>query len=156
MRLEFLWIGETRDPRIHQIEEEYLERITRFLPVQRQWVAELKKSDARQQVAQLKREARLVRKKLKRGSWLVALDERGREFSSRQFAAWLERMIGNNVPAVTFLVGGHLGIPESLKQSADFQLSVSRLTLPHELTRVVLLEQVYRALSLSRGLPYHK
>jgi 23S rRNA (pseudouridine1915-N3)-methyltransferase len=76
--------------------------------------------------------------------------------TSRQFAGFLERLLNRGVSETTFLIGGYLGIPEELKTKAEKTMSLSRLTLPHELARVVLLEQTYRAATILKGMPYHK
>jgi 23S rRNA (pseudouridine1915-N3)-methyltransferase len=87
---------------------------------------------------------------------LIALDERGREPTSAELAARLGAWMGSGVPAVAFLVGGADGLPADLVARADEKIALSRLTLPHRLARLVLLEQLYRALSIVRGEPYHR
>lgn len=155
MKLRFLWIGATKNSGLKQEEEKYLTRVARHLGVERLSIAELRKSDPRQVDSQLEKEAELLGKKLVDTDFLVALDESGEQMSSAEWARFLNDRL-NRGDTVAFVVGGHLGLPDSLKQKADKVLSLSRMTLPHELARVVLLEQVYRAIAILRGLPYHK
>ena len=90
-----------------------------------------------------------------RGARVVALDERGREFTTRQFAAQLARWIGEPAPTA-FLIGGPDGLDAETKRAASLVLRLSALTLPHALAEVVLVEQLYRAATLLAGHPYHR
>jgi 23S rRNA (pseudouridine1915-N3)-methyltransferase len=75
---------------------------------------------------------------------------------SLKFAKWLERLTMDQPQGVTFVVGGDVGLAENVRQRADLVLSLSAMTLPHQLARVLLLEQIYRACTLMRNIPYHK
>ena len=119
-------------------------------------VPDFKKSDPHQQAAQLEREARQIERHLSPKTYLAVLDSLGEELTSQQLASSLADLMNRGVTEVTFLVGSHLGIPKRIKDVADFKLSLTKLTLPHELARVVLLEQIYRAVTIIKGLPYHK
>jgi 23S rRNA (pseudouridine1915-N3)-methyltransferase len=95
------------------------------------------------------------RERLARGARLVALDERGRELDTAQFAAQLERWLADPMPTA-FVIGGADGLDPGLKKDASLLLRVSAFTLPHALAQVVLCEQLYRAASLLEGHPYHR
>jgi 23S rRNA (pseudouridine1915-N3)-methyltransferase len=88
--------------------------------------------------------------------YVIALDERGRSIDSLKFAAWLERLTIDQPHGVTFVMGGDVGLEESVRRRADSVLSLSAMTLPHQMARAVLLEQIYRACTLMRNIPYHK
>ncbi|MDA2933767.1 23S rRNA (pseudouridine(1915)-N(3))-methyltransferase RlmH [Acidobacteria bacterium AH-259-D05] len=156
MKLRFLWIGETKDPLLLKVEERYLKRVEQHLPVERTMVPDLKKSDPHQQMAQLAREAKQIERKLSSTTYLVVLDGGGKEFTSPALASLLTELMNRGACEVTFLIGGHLGIPQKIKDSADLKMALTKLTLSHELARVVLLEQIYRAVTIIKGLPYHK
>jgi len=100
-------------------------------------------------------EAELLLKAVPRSAHLIALDERGTEFTSRQLAEQLEGWLAN-YSDVAFLVGGADGLADRCRQKADRVWSLSKLTLPHALVRVVLAEQIYRAWTLVQGHPYHR
>ena len=100
-------------------------------------------------------EAGRLRARLPRDAILVALDERGKDLTTREFAARLRGWMDESRP-VAFLVGGADGLDPALKREASFQLRLSSLTLPHALAQLVLCEQLYRAVSLLRGHPYHR
>ncbi len=156
MRLKFLWIGKTRDSQLAELEQKYLKRISHYFPAEVCVAPEQKKDRPEQISSQFDREARSVAKRLAVGDYLIVLDQRGKEFSSEEMAAFFEGLAGRAIGQVTFVVGGHLGVPEQIKRMAQFTWSLTRLTLPHEIARVVLLEQVYRSISIIKNLPYHK
>ena len=156
MRLRCLWIGETKKAPLAGLEAEYVDRIRRFVPISVATVPEMRKVDPRKRVSQENKEARLLEKKIDAKSFLVVLEETGKEFTSVGFAELLENLMNRSGSEVVFLGGGHAGIPQALVDRSDLRVSLSRLTLPHELARVVLLEQIYRSLSIIRGLPYHR
>jgi len=86
----------------------------------------------------------------------VVLDERGQPMDSLKFAKWLERLTIDQPHGVNFVLGGDAGLDDAVKQRAQKLLSLSAMTLPHQLARVLLLEQIYRACTLMRNIPYHK
>ncbi len=102
-----------------------------------------------------KEEAKVLAKFLKDSSFLVVLDERGKELKSREFAKTLENWLFL-YKEIVFLVGGPEGVDESLKNKADFIFSLSKLTLNHEIALLVLAEAIYRAFSIIKGTPYHR
>jgi len=104
----------------------------------------------------IERESERLLAKVPAGLEIVAVDERGESWSSERLAAYLEEQAVLGKPGVAFLIGGALGLSESLRRQADRVLSLSGFTLPHELARLVLAEQIYRAGTIQRGEPYHK
>jgi 23S rRNA (pseudouridine1915-N3)-methyltransferase len=149
-----VWVGKTRDRLLSELEEIYLKRLEFFLPTERVWVPEQKKGQG-QNAVRMDREAKDVERRLKEG-YLIVLDEGGRQFTSLGFAQFLENLMNRGVAELDIVVGGFMGIPDQIKARADLIWSLGMLTLPHELTRVVVLEQVYRSMSIIRSLPYHK
>jgi 23S rRNA (pseudouridine1915-N3)-methyltransferase len=145
MRIRLVLLGKTRNPQLRALIEDYRERLARFAPVE---IVEWKSTDARPPVLEGARG--------KGGAPVVLLDAAGREFTSEEFARWLARQLNSGQKELVFLLGGAEGFPEETKNQADVLLSLSRLTMPHELARVVLLEQLYRAFALLREHPYPK
>ncbi len=156
VKLNFLWVGRTRDPCLRELEDRYLRRVRRFYPVDRAHVPEARKADPRQLAAQLEREARRLEQKIDPRGYLVCLDDEGEQVTSRQFAGWLEEMMLRGVSEFVFVIGGPWGVAQRIRERAGRLLSLSRMTLPHELARIVLLEQIYRAATLIKGVPYHR
>ena len=154
MRLHFVWIGKTGNRECAALAEDYLERIRRFAPCD---VSELKEVAP---VADEKRVIALESNRLitavERDDFVILLDEGGREFSSLELAEMLRAQQLSGIKRLGLIIGGYAGVSEEVKHRANIKLSLSRLTLTHELTRVVLTEQIYRAFTLLAGMPYHK
>lgn len=137
------------------MEKMYLERLGRFFPTKVDYVSERRKTDRHQLKTRLQEEVALLEKKISQG-YLVVMDESGKEYTSVGLARAMENLMTSGIARITFVSGGHQGLPESFKQRANLLWSMSRLTFPHELARIILLEQVYRAMTIIRNLPYHK
>jgi 23S rRNA (pseudouridine1915-N3)-methyltransferase len=129
--------------------EEYTRRLAARLPLCLVQIA------VRAPTAQMREEGRRILAALDAGEFVAALDERGTQLSTRELAAWLQKR-KNDGRNVVFVIGGADGLAPEVKQRADFTWSLSRLTLPHALVRVVLAEQLYRATSLLANHPYHR
>jgi 23S rRNA (pseudouridine1915-N3)-methyltransferase len=155
MKLQFLWIGKTKKAAIKELTREYVERLKKFARLQ---IVELRDCDdagsAREKI--LEKEAEEILRRIEAGEFFVVLDEKGRQIDSFQLAEFLEQQRNSGTKQITFVVGGHFGLAETIKKRGDLILSLSRMTLPHELARVFLLEQVYRAFAILHGLPYQK
>jgi len=97
-----------------------------------------------------------ISRRVKEGTYLVALDVRGEPVSSEQLSKRIDRLTLTGRSDITFIIGGSLGLPQEALERADWCLSFSKLTFPHQLMRVILLEQIYRNFKIARGEPYHK
>ena len=156
MKIRLIWPRSNADAGMSEAIERYLKRIRHFFPVE---VTEIPPERGRQgadDVAIMRAQsARLVAAIPERGH-VVVLDERGQTLDSLKFAKWLERLTIDSPHGINFVVGGDVGFDESVRQRADLLLSLSAMTLPHQLARVILLEQIYRACTLMRNISYHK
>ena len=144
MKLNVAWIGKTRQAGIEQLTEEYLKRLARYADIQGLC---LKDEDALLKLCG--RNARSGRHDL------ALLDVRGRQFSSEDLARLLEEHRGLSSMPLLFAIGPADGFTIRARDAALHVLSLGQLTLPHELARVVLLEQIYRAFTILKGHPYH-
>jgi len=140
MQVTILAIGKLRDRSVMALCDEYLKRARRHLPVQ---------------IVECKNDAELLRR-LPGDARVVLLDAGGHAYDSAGFARWLDQQMTYGRAAVTFVMGGAAGFSGAVRERADETLSLGPMTLPHRLARVVLAEQIYRALSILRGEPYHK
>jgi 23S rRNA (pseudouridine1915-N3)-methyltransferase len=147
VKIKVAWIGKTKEPAIEVLTEEYLKRISRYAEVA--GVA-LKDEAAILSLASGERQ----KNKNKERHKLVLLDSRGKQFSSEELAEFLEREQVNATPLL-FAIGGSDGFSEEARRLAGFTLSLGKMTLPHELARVVLVEQLYRAFTILKNHPYH-
>lgn len=156
MKLTFVFAGSHSDREMSEAAERYLNRIKHFYPVQ---IIEVKPERGRQNSSDeaiiRAQSARLAAAIPERG-YTVVLDERGQSLDSLKFAKWLERLTMDSPDGVNFVVGGDVGMDETVRRRADKLLSLSAMTLPHQFARVLLLEQIYRACTLMRNIPYHK
>jgi len=151
VKLTFLSVGKDRSGLFAPGVEEYLGRLRHHGTVE---VVELPASRA-SGVRARDEEGQALLRRLKPQSVLVALDERGQALSSLELAAWLGRQ-RDSAREVAFAVGGDEGLADAVRAQAALVLSLSRLTLPHRLARLVLAEQVYRAFTILKQEPYHK
>ena len=144
MKIKVAWIGKTKDPAIAALTEQYLGRIQRYAP---------------EEGIVLRNEADLVARfesgKGPAKSTLVLMDSRGKEFSSEQFAKFLADHQDRNPLPLVFAIGAADGFSDDTRSEAQHVISLGKMTLAHELARVVLLEQVYRAFTILKGHPYH-
>jgi 23S rRNA (pseudouridine1915-N3)-methyltransferase len=147
VKIKIAWIGKTKEPAIQALTEEYLKRISRY--------AEVEGVALRDEAALLQVSGRGAGSKAGAKSTLILMDSRGKEFSSEQFAKFLEDYQDRNPLPLIFAIGGADGFSQASRAAAQQCLSLGKMTLAHELARVVLLEQVYRAFTILKGHPYH-
>ncbi|HKE55519.1 MAG TPA: 23S rRNA (pseudouridine(1915)-N(3))-methyltransferase RlmH [Pyrinomonadaceae bacterium] len=152
MRLRIIWTGKTRDARLRELVNDYLERLSHFARCE---ITELREQ-GRADKAGIDKETRRISDALRPGAVTVILDPEGTEWSSQQLAAQVEKWEGNGIKEVAFVVGGPHGLSQDFVLRADQRWSLSRLTLTHEMARVLLVEQLYRAYTIVHGLPYQK
>ena len=155
MRLFLPFLGKTKENYLDQAILDYAGRLRRYLPLE---IKVLKcrhgKNDNDQVI--MAREAELLLNQAAAASLTVALDPTGREHTSEELAEALAGWENQGVQTVCFLIGGHLGLDPKIRRQADHIWSLSHLTFTHEMTRFILLEQLYRACSIKAGHNYHK
>lgn len=151
--LRLVWVGKLREPFFREAAEHYLGKLKHFFPFEESVVRDApgKLPPAEKNA----REAKAILEALGPKDFVVCLDERGRELASRELAERLRTWTEDPNTRPCFVVGGAFGLTDEVRNRARFVWSLGRLTLPHELCRVVLLEQLYRAGTLLKGLPYH-
>ena len=143
MKLHIVWIGKTKQPAIQSLTAEYLERLNGFTQVDALSLAS--------EAALL----RMLEKKTPRAPALVLLDTAGRQLTSEELAKFIDDHQNRSPQPLLFAIGPANGFSEQARSKASLVLSLSKMTLPHELARVVMLEQLYRAYSILKGHPYH-
>lgn len=147
MKLRFIWIGKTRNKNWLGLQEEYLRRLLHFTKVE---VLELRESNDKFQ------ESKQIIENLNQKNFVVLLDEKGKMLSSVELARQIEKWQVSGTKEITFVIGGAEGVTSEVAQRANFSLSLSVLTFTHEMARVILLEQLYRAYTIMKGYPYQK
>ena len=150
MKIKIAWVGKTKEPVIQSLTDEYLKRISRYVPMEG---LALRDEAA---LLQLCGRATKATKTASAGkSTLVLMDSRGKQFSSEEFARFLGDYRDRNPLPLVFAIGPADGFSETALGAAQQTMSLGKMTLAHELARVVLLEQVYRAFTILQGHPYH-
>ena len=147
MKIKIAWIGKTKEPAIASLTEKYLKRISHYVQVEG--------IPVRDEASLLEMSGRSAATKAGPKSTLVLMDARGKEFTSQQFAKFLGDYQNRNPLQLVFGIGGADGFSDLTRAAAQYTLSLGKTTLPHELARVVLLEQIYRGFTILKGHPYH-
>lgn len=155
MKLRLMVIGKTEDGWVSTGCDQYSRRIVHYLPFTLEVVPDIKGGGTMPQALLRKKEAEKVLERLGSDDRLILLDERGRQFSSNDFAALLHKSGVEGTRNLVFLIAGAFGADDSLKTRADLSMSLSTMTFPHQLVRVMFLEQLYRACSINKGEKYH-
>ncbi len=153
MRLRFVWTGKTKDAHLRALSEDYLKRLARFVRCELTELRELAGAESR---AGIEKDSRRISDALRSGTVTVVLDREGSQWTSEQLAAQVQRWQSDGIKEVNFIVGGPSGVSKALTVAADRRWSLSQLTFTHEMARVLLLEQLYRAYAIIHGLPYQK
>jgi 23S rRNA (pseudouridine1915-N3)-methyltransferase len=156
IKIRIIVVDRTRSPFLEEGEAFYLKRLQNYAPVE--WVevkpVKMTKGRPEEEILHLEGQA-LIRKRAPK-DYLVALDRSGRQYGSEEFAGHLEKVAVNATGGIAFMIGGPLGLSRDALAEADEILSLSTFTLTHEMSRVLLLEQIYRAFTILKGEKYHK
>lgn len=150
MKFRFVWIGKTRDKHWKALQDDYLRRLSHFAKCE---IAEIRDS-APHEGPEI--EGKRILEILNQKTFAVLLDVGGKRLSSPELAKEIEGWQLRGLKEVTFVIGGAQGVSAAVGQKADFSLSLSFLTFTHEMARVILLEQLYRANTIIKGFPYQK
>ncbi|MCT3052877.1 MULTISPECIES: 23S rRNA (pseudouridine(1915)-N(3))-methyltransferase RlmH [Leuconostoc] len=159
MNIKLITVGKLKEKYLTEGIAEYTKRLSRFCKVQ---VVELidEKTPENASEAQnnqiMAREGERIQAKIGSRDYVIVLAIEGKQFPSEEFAQKLEAIAVNGYSDITFIIGGSLGLSKAIKQRANLKMSFGLLTLPHQLMRLVLIEQIYRAFMIQQGSPYHK
>lgn len=159
MKITILTVGKLKEKYLKEGIAEYAKRLSRFCDLQLVEVEDEQAPDtlsAAQEEQIKKKEAIKILGKIKDGTYLIVLDVKGSKKSSEEFAATLQTCFTNGKSNVTLVIGGSLGLDSDLVNKADLRLSLSNMTFPHQLTRLIILEQLFRAFKINQGETYHK
>lgn len=155
VRLKILWPGKTRNRLLKELQDVYLKKINRLEKCELIETKEARGLTERSEKKILAIEANGLEKHIK-DDYIICLFDKGEEMDSAEFACLLGEKGSDSARNITFIVGGFLGVAEEILERANFLLSLSKMTFSHELTRIVLLEQIYRSLTIKHGRQYAK
>lgn len=148
-------MGVTKDYVISEAVEKYLRRIPHYIPFEFIALPDVRTSRNTTEEKQKESEGECFLNRITPADYVVLLDERGKEFTSREFSAFIMRKTSEVAKNLVFIIGGPYGFSKKMYDRADSMISLSKMTFPHELIRLFIAEQIYRAMTISRGEPYH-
>ena len=154
MKTLLLQVGKTVDKHLAACINDYADRIGHYIPFEICTIPELKNTKALSEEQQKEREGELILKQLQSGDMVVLLDEHGKEWRSIEFATWLGKK-QQSVRRLVFVIGGPYGFSPDVYSYANEKISLSRMTFSHQMIRLIFVEQLYRAMTIMRGEPYH-
>jgi 23S rRNA (pseudouridine1915-N3)-methyltransferase len=156
MQVKLIWVGKTRNPSIRALQDDYFERLRHLTPCEILETRDISRGKALSGPKLLEAEAAEILRFLPPGGRVVVLEETGKEFTSPELARWFDKEEKTGTRDLYFVIGGPDGLSPELGQRSILRLSLGRMTWTHEMCRMLLLEQLYRACSILRHIPYHK
>lgn len=155
MKLHVILTGKTTGKLFQEAIADYTKRLTHYVPFTIEELPDLKNTKSLNEEQQKEREADMLFEKLQQGDVLVLLDEKGKEFTSREFSAYLEQKLQTVNKRLVFLIGGPYGFSQRVYDAAQGKISLSKMTFSHQMVRLFLVEQIYRSFTIIKGEPYH-
>jgi 23S rRNA (pseudouridine1915-N3)-methyltransferase len=155
MKIHFLVVGKTTEKYMQTGIDEYVRRLLRYIPFSMEVLPELKNAKNLTFEQQKEKDSQAILNVLQDGDYVVLLDEKGKEYSSVAFSDYLARKMQIVPKRLVFVVGGPYGFSAEMYDRANEKLSVSKMTFSHQMIRLIFVEQLYRAMTIMRGEPYH-
>lgn len=155
MEIELMTVGKTTSKIIIAGIEEYTKRLRHYIPYSINMLPDVRNAGKLKADQQKEAEGEMILSKLSASDFVVLLDERGKEYTSMEFSAFIERQMVAGRKKVVFVVGGPYGFSQAVYDRADSKLSLSKMTFNHEMVRLFFTEQIYRAMTILRNEPYH-
>ncbi len=155
MKIKLLYVGKTDEKSLLNLIQKYEKRIKNFISFDLIQINDLKNTKNLPVEQQKEKEGELILQKLSPSDFVVLLDEKGQEYTSKKFAAFLQKKMNSGIKNLVFVIGGPYGFSSKVYQRANSQLALSQMTFSHQLIRLIFVEQLYRALSILHNHPYH-
>lgn len=155
MKIKLLAIGKTDDKNLQTLIETYQNRLKHYINFQLEVIPDIKNVKNLSQQQQKEKEGELILKKLAPTDQLVLLDEKGKEFRSIEFSSFLQKKMNSGIKQLVFVIGGPYGFSETVYKKAQGKISLSKMTFSHQMIRLFVVEQIYRAFTILKNEPYH-
>jgi len=155
MKLILLVVGKTDDPYLREGIDQYERRLKHYINFEIKIIPDIRKSKNTAELIQKMKEGEIVLSKIKPHSEMHLFDEGGKMYTSREFAAFLQKKMIQGLKELVLVIGGPYGFSDEVYQKAGSKISLSKMTFPHQLARLLCLEQIYRAFTILNGEPYH-
>ncbi|AMD84929.1 23S rRNA (pseudouridine1915-N3)-methyltransferase [Capnocytophaga haemolytica] len=155
MNIKLIAVGKTDQAALQALINEYQKRLSRYAPFDLQVITDVKNSKSLSEEQQKVKEGELILKSVASTDYLVLLDERGKEYTSVEFSAYIQKVMLSGSKQMTFVIGGPYGFSEAVYRRADAKVALSKLTFSHQMVRLFFVEQLYRAFTILKNEPYH-
>lgn len=155
MKINLLVIGKTDAGYIREGIEEYEKRLQRYVTYEMKILPDVKNAKNLTEALQKEKEGEMILEEIPATDWVILLDEKGKEFTSLEFAEFLKQKMVRSLKKIVFVVGGPYGFSEQVYQRANDKISLSKMTFSHQMVRMIFAEQIYRAMTILKGEPYH-
>lgn len=155
MEICLICIGKTRIQFIKDGIEEYRKRLKHYIPFNTIEIEDIRTSKSTSEIEHKEKEGKLLIDKIMPSDFVIILDEKGKEYSSMEFASYFEKLMASGRKRIVFIVGGPYGFAKKVYDRADSKLSLSKMTFNHEMVRMFFIEQLYRTMTILNGEPYH-
>ena len=155
MKIRLIFIGKQESDVFHEALEQYIKKIRFYIPYETIAIPYLKNSKSITFEEQKKKEGELILKKIDQGDFVILLDEHGREHTSVGFSEFIQQKNNSGIKNLVFIIGGAYGFSDDLQKRKNYALSLSKMTFPHIMTRLIFAEQLYRAFTILKNEPYH-
>jgi 23S rRNA (pseudouridine1915-N3)-methyltransferase len=155
MKIALLQTGKTTDKNIEVLADLYTNRIKKYNVFEILTVQDIKNTKNMPVQEQQTKEASKILQNIYEDDFVILLDERGKEFRTSEFSSYLEKVFFMPKKRILFIIGGAWGFSEEIYKRADYKISLSKMTFPHQLVRLLFLEQLYRVFTIMKGEPYH-
>jgi len=155
MKLLFRAVGKNHEPSLKPAIDDFTQRVNRYYPTNWHLIPQLKNAGTLSEAELRKKEGEHILQSLHHDDFLVVLDEKGKQLTSQGVSGFLQQRANESVKNLVFVIGGAFGLDEQVLQRARMQWSLSQLTFPHQLVRLILAEQIYRACTILRNEKYH-
>ena len=155
MKITLLAIGKTNAKYLQEVTEQYIKRLSHYIPFEFKILPDVKTTKGLTQEKQKEMEGQMFLGAIQPGDVVVLLDEKGKEMTSREFSTYLDKKMVTVAKNLIFVIGGPYGFSQEMYNRANEKLSLSKMTFSHEMIRLFFIEQIYRAMTILKGEPYH-
>jgi 23S rRNA (pseudouridine1915-N3)-methyltransferase len=155
MKIALIQVGKTTDRHILEVADLYAGRIRKYCGFEIISVPDIKNTRNMPVQEQKMKEGKKIIESVSADDYIILLDERGKELRTTEFSGWMEKAFMFPKKRIVFVIGGPWGFPDEVYNRADFKMSLSKMTFPHQLVRLLFLEQLYRVFTIIKGEPYH-
>jgi 23S rRNA (pseudouridine1915-N3)-methyltransferase len=155
MNIKILMIGKTDNPVMKTIVDDYSKRLSMYVNFSFETINDIKNAKNLSEIQQKEKEGELILAKIKPGEHLILLDENGESFSSVGFSDFLQKKMNSGFKTLVLVIGGPYGFSEAVYKKANGKIALSKMTFSHQMIRMIIIEQLYRAFTILKNEPYH-